>query len=1153
MKAKLLNAILITILLAGLLPANVLAKPNNTETVRYHLLDYDTGASGEAVLNSTTWVCSETSYGGISCHGNYKVTSTSGGLYGSPGYGFSSLQYERYDEQNIGVVYYSYEFTHINVGNGPNSDVTGSDYAGQNLSDGTYTGTIDKSANASDTFNASYFSVGHYGYVEMYITSFVISPVPIPEECNIPDSPPFASGLIDPSLEIPTVEHEQLEPVIVGTNYVIQISGGPWDDGVLSDRYDTAFSWDGETWISITDFFAEEYVICYEYGDTQQELMRILFTAQTTTFYIRVNDTEEDFADNTEVNPLYYSLALGVASCSNQFVKGDLVATISVPANEEFVSLSWEVNKNGVSAPPITPNEWYVVEVDSGSWKDDGTGDDRYDVDLGWTPLTWTGTMDLSDLNPADAVWGDLSTVQGTYCSTNDGQYVTAYVQALNDQMLFRVSDDALTFGANTGAMQVSIYEATFTPALTGCALGWKLAGLIMDDSVDASSFNGKPLNEVDKNGVSNPVVKLYPNQSYMLETLGGPWQLSDLENLSAGSFDMEISDDNGETWQALDTWADAACIVQTDGVGHLQVYFTVPEIESNSPDYKLRVADNDFSNNSGSMNWRLNRVFELAPLGDGTCDFTYDVADILQDEDIAANNSTGLLLDLDYQPENKEGVVFGGYAVVITGGPWQEETGGSDDYDMAIDFGEGFENYLTTDDDHLLCRSTDGNDVTLYVRQDALNSYYLRVDSASFANNVGSRHVAVYPVSAGQMVNKWKNCLQTYNTVRPIGQIVIPVRQEDGVAVEFPKDKNGYDIYVPEGSYYAITTSGTWVDGSTDKIDAAISNDNGVTWTPLNEYDNVICYDQSSEGYDQIVINTAPGDYWRIRVNDDDGDFGDNTGNYYYNLYLVYNATTGTTDSNGNVIDSQYGGCSQACVRPEFDAESIIDIPAVGEYLAGWLAYLGCTIKQFFAWCPRHTQIINNISQMFAEREPFKTLAETNVMLESLNTEIHSRSWGGCVDANGNVVSCGNNYNDTAEMCMDNNGNTAPCNPSCYDSNGNVVPCSGTLINQPTSTASRQIDQLFNTPEDSPWKSGKLVDFNKTPPHTTNYYLSCTDELTESVNANIAGGICFVSNHYRESGAALWVQLIVDVVCVAMVVAYLFNIWNNFQQFMTG
>ena len=60
MKAKLFNAFMITILLAGLLPANVLAAQNHTETVRYHLIDYDTGASGEAVLNSTTWTCSET-------------------------------------------------------------------------------------------------------------------------------------------------------------------------------------------------------------------------------------------------------------------------------------------------------------------------------------------------------------------------------------------------------------------------------------------------------------------------------------------------------------------------------------------------------------------------------------------------------------------------------------------------------------------------------------------------------------------------------------------------------------------------------------------------------------------------------------------------------------------------------------------------------------------------------------------------------------------------------------------------------------------------------------------------------------------------------------------------------------------------------------
>ena len=100
--------------------------------------------------------------------------------------------------------------------------------------------------------------------------------------------------------------------------------------------------------------------------------------------------------------------------------------------------------------------------------------------------------------------------------------------------------------------------------------------------------------------------------------------------------------------------------------------------------------------------------------------------------------------------------------------------------------------------------------------------------------------------------------------------------------------DDTGDHYSLEEGTEYFIYTSGgPWNDGVVDRYDIAVSWDEGETWEQLGsgeQFEGVCSYDYSDHSAFRF---TADSDHSTIdlRVNDVDGEFGDNTGDIDYTI----------------------------------------------------------------------------------------------------------------------------------------------------------------------------------------------------------------------------------------------------------------------------
>jgi len=123
------------------------------------------------------------------------------------------------------------------------------------------------------------------------------------------------------------------------------------------------------------------------------------------------------------------------------------------------------------------------------------------------------------------------------------------------------------------------------------------------------------------------------------------------------------------------------------------------------------------------------------------------------------------------------------------------------------------------------------------------------------------------------------------------------------------------YDL-VSGSTYYIRTSEGPWNDGTNDRYDVALSFDGGITWQTLGglagDPDNgdmfdVIC--SVDPGLYSTLKFTADEDHLSldIRVNDEDGEFVDNSGTIKYtiNYNQMGGDTCGQYYTSGELINS--------------------------------------------------------------------------------------------------------------------------------------------------------------------------------------------------------------------------------------------------------
>ena len=1009
---------------------------------------------------------------------------------------------------------------------------------------GTFQGTVPTSSLPSNQDGGytvgvqSYFTwdgiVGGMTHREINWTIY-FSLVPFDQNCAdtwfvpVPDT-----YVIDPTIETPVGQPTDYQKytTVPAAEYMIRVQHGPWNDGA-ADRTDAAFSLDGSTWhnLALLQFFVT--VVCIDTDPFDSNYDVQYFTAPGTDFYIRANDTPTNFSDNTNdgVTPFEYVIGVAfentaAASCESQFTYdevNDLLVDVSVPGNDDDVQATDSVSS------PLEAGAWYAIQVTSGLWNESG-GPPRVDMEFEFEGgLGNTDWVDLAD--GSNLVW----------CQTEDG--LITFVQAPGNadlELHLRVNDQdgPQNWSDNSGTLDVSIFHASFNRTPTGCELQFEAGAFLKHDSVEGNQSAGKSFGTypTQLNLVywvdGSPLISIptgdktfVPGGWYMLETVEGPWWTT----FSGGDvvanthyYNMEIKV-GAEDWQPLEEWSDAECIAPTDELGHVRVYFQVPNDTTMGDDqYMLRVASNSFMFTRGHMAWDLYAAMDWGYTGaTGNCDdYNYDPDTTHHEGAIDANVEDG-----EYVNGLAVGQVFAikiESANTSSDAPFFQDSGWFESVSSSTEL-DGLQLSLNGTDfetlpgaSGVLCSYTEpvSGELVFFVRPQNGEAFKMRADSTTFANNVGREYYTVYQASAGNL-NTWESCIDSYemhipplnphawiDVKDPQGELIASLAQyaeyngllapDAELPPEIYKDPNSLGNYIIEIEY----GTGPWLDGETDTqhFNAELSKDGGATWEVLDGDSTLVTCSSSDplRKYWKAFIQVESGDVWRIRVADSDTDtFSDNTGNLAYILYSAGGFEVPPSDnSNIGYVNVQGGGdvCEMAPVMP--DPFSLTSIDALGTYFGDWIAYANLSVERYMAFCPRHTEMFFSVFDLLKKKEPFATLTELDTMQADIVRELKAYGW----DPQGGT--------DLSFIW------------------GTKTP----------SQIQRLVDQyVFDQGVGDPWADGaQLLPNGLNPTAMPSSYDTCRALFPDY--KRFAEGLCFASSMMKETSASFWIQFGFDI-----------------------
>jgi hypothetical protein len=877
---------------------------------------------------------------------------------------------------------------------------------------------------------------------------------------------------IIPTVEFPAAPSGQVQTVETGLIYRITTSGGPWWDPT-NDHYDAAISWNGTTYKSLYSLI--DTALCVDYDPLNPELISIYLPAESNTLYIRADDFAGQFANNTVgiTETFYYSLALVAQIQPNECSEftydpeADLLAQGYVEANDPGSGI--------LPGVTLITGGWYALEATTsvlegthGPWHDGSNpSQSRYDIEADYGGFVGSAPSFVVGAEGAkDTVW----------CEKGEGDGAIAFFQAAYTGLGIRVNDTGGNWADNTNQMGWKIYNVNFEQLNDGCEDKFSIHGIIKSDTIEALAENGKWVGSSTTLGpsIGNPTANLQPGAWYMLETTGGPWKWKGTGHttesyemaLKGKTFDGTATHDFG--WQYTDEWAFANCVAEIDALGHRRVYFQMSS--EGRLDIYARVNDtSDWATNQGQEGYNLYEVVNGEGI-DNECGYTYGDTP-LSVTYVPANASTGVNLNGDLI----DGMI---YAVVTSGSLWQENPGGQDQYGMQFSGDKGATFYNWPDYPGRLCYQDEGNNSETLFVQYVMNTgpWKARVASTSFQDNTGGRDVKIYTV--GELGADCFAALDLY-VVDPFEWI--PEKREDGIVVTGQEGIPDATLVV--GAVYAVEiVDGPWNDGdgNSKRYDAALSSDNGATWHLIQEHPSVTCNMQVDVyGHYKVAFTVGTEQKYKIRVNDTTGHFTNNGGSLAYKLYT---SIDNVDDGSGwdNWIDDY---CSEGCVAP--DGVEELDV-------SKWVSYLGCSVTQFMAWCPRHNDLLTTFMDSLQQYEPFATIAETQNLIDTITTEIEAYDWG-----DDEVASVLGTEGDPMEVLFGPMG------------------------------------------QNSPWFGGPVLTFHEGVGNM--YNLACDEVLIDYIGPYAGGGVCWVMNIANETGWIFWVQLIgVDFPAFFMALSYI-------------
>ncbi len=846
---------------------------------------------------------------------------------------------------------------------------------------------------------------------------------------------------------------------------------------------------------------------------------------------------------------------------------------------------------------PTEIGQVYMVRVEDGPWND-GT-DDRSDAAVSFDGIEWMTWEEFS----VDAICIDVS------AASPEDDYRIIYFEATTEEFHIRVNDETAAFADNTNdpetPYQYVIGEAFLNPDCPQFTYSEE----------DLYTTVAVPSTDDDVPVYDAQIDPIIGGEWYGIKVTSGTWNENspttpriDMEF----SFIIFGPQQNEPTWNDLAEGSPLVSCASTDGT---IVYVQAPSIEGVV--LHLRVNDQDtpqnFADNAGTLQVNIYHVsYAYIPTG---CAEQFEVDDIVASGTARGDQVNGVgfgntLLNPVVSPSYA--LTPGGWYVLQTrDGPWwlnpsNSSSGGEYEpgnyyYDVQLktEVPSASGEWQEPEDWPLATCVVDIDalgHIRVYFRAPDNNAgdlnqggaeYFIRAAGAGLSGRGDIRWDLYQAVdletSTGEGVSSWGACMEQYvqSSSVPLNDgTPIPVKEVDGaLIIQYGATGGGASAVTPDKDYYIQTKDGPWYDGidPQHKYAAQLSNDGGTTWYRFPDHPDVLCAEVDPLGsYERVFFHAEVGQIWKIRVADTETEvFTDNTGKLSYSLHAVNpHGFPITTD---DITDENFEACAPILIRPalmvsNFAMPSPRDTPSLPSawdvsdwvpYLGDWFFYLGDTIgdlydasaayigslfsgfgrfigdwgtylnrfmNSYFAWCPRHVNIILAAIERLKGKEPLASILELQTAVDTNIAEVKSYDWG----AGGEGGGLGDGYEDTSIFAFGEGGGNDSSNPD---------------------TVNRIIDRIF--PQSgagvSPWEDGDLVNFDSGNNALPAYYSTCNSAFVNFLPSRLRTGVCFASAYWRETGAAWWVQMTLDISAIFLLIRMIKSALQSLVYMMTG
>lgn len=456
---------------------------------------------------------------------------------------------------------------------------------------------------------------------------------------------------------------------------------------------------------------------------------------------------------------------------------------------------------------------------------------------------------------------------------------------------------------------------------------------------------------------------------------------------------------------------------------------------------------------------------------------------------------------------------------------------------------------------------------------------HFIRAAAASVLGGGNMSWDLYQATEADNPDDPWNTCLNDYGTLPQLNHTWIPVKQEGGAIVTQYSSGGGLASLSTDLDYWLTTSNGPWSDGETEdnQYDAQLSSDDGLNWYLFGEHPDITCAVKDQLGYySTAVFHTVAGQVWKIRVADTETEvFSDNGGSLAYSIYEAVDPVDPPNDPYPP-DDTDFDTCSASLIKPVFadvadfatptliepvtpETWDVVDwvtylgawinngivfigewfsalseyysdlLHSVSNFIGGWGLYGLRSTQVYFAWCPRHVNIILVAMHELESKEPLASVDELNTAADNTIAELKSYDWGAGGEGGGGDAG----YEDTSIFSFGEGGGA--------DANPNVV---NTIVERliPSKTSEGY----------SVWDGGDAVNFSRGS-GLPDYYYTCNSAFADYLPARLRDGACFASAYWKETGAAFLLQLIFDILTIFMLIGVIKGGVQSLVYMMTG